>query len=721
MRIREQAIASLEAGLYGGAAVFLIEAVDRAVTLWSSFDSGLEPYVFALYLAPTILLGLATGAVAGAALIAVRAVYLGACRFVNAKAAFGLATAALALVAWLVVKAAPNAIEAPLFRLVRKINGKLVHIGFVVDHFSALLFVGLVAGVAIALVLAIALAAEPSPRQRLWRAIGAVVLFGGAIAMYGLDSRFLYGRYESVVHLPAAGAALALAFLAAVVARGLVTSRRTLAVVALGLVALGLGASAFDLFHVGRDENLKALLWRRGVVARRAYQVATYLWDRDGDGFSPLFGGGDLDDRDPNVHPLATEVPGNGIDDNCFGGDFVVAPPPSPARVPLLIIKPWAPTTKKDFLFIAIDTLRANRMSAYGYERPTSPRLAEWGERGRFFERAYSEGTNTGQTFASMQRSATRGGLYDESRPTMFGILKNAGYVTAQVNARRDDSWLDGGMWTEYRRVILDGVDTKTHQKGKPLWDGDKVTDEAIEYLSSLQPGTPHATWVHYLDPHAPRRKMAPFDFGNSDGDKYDTEVAFADREVGRLLDWLRDTGRIENTIVVLMADHGESFGEHGMVQHGNRPYDEQAHVPLIVWAPGVAPARVAVPVSTVDIAPTVLAYLGQPAIPGAEGIDLLAGEVPARPIYVETPRNGVDVTFFAYSVTAGSWRLIYDVYGNTTELYDLATDPLELHNLADREPARLAEMRALLAHWLDSTTSVGPLVIGAGEDEGNE
>jgi arylsulfatase A-like enzyme len=275
-------------------------------------------------------------------------------------------------------------------------------------------------------------------------------------------------------------------------------------------------------------------------------------------------------------------------------------------------------------------------------------------------------------------------------------------------------------MWADYRRVILDGVETKTHQKGKPLWDADKVTDAAIDYLSSLAPEERHATWVHYLDPHAPRKKMAPFDFGDSDSDKYDTEVAFADREVGRLLDWMRDTGRLENTIVVLMADHGESFGEHGMVQHGNRPYDEQAHVPLVVWAPGLAPSRVATPVSTLDVAPTVLAYLGQPSIPGAEGIDLL-GDVPARPIVTETPRNGVDVTFFAYAVTDGPWRLIYDVYGNTTELYDLDADPTELHNLADREPERLAAMRAALARWLDSTRSVGPLVVSSGEDEGHE
>jgi arylsulfatase A-like enzyme len=300
----------------------------------------------------------------------------------------------------------------------------------------------------------------------------------------------------------------------------------------------------------------------------------------------------------------------------------------------------------------------------------------------------------------------------------MFGRLAAAGYRTAQVNARRDDVWLDGGMWADYRRVILDGVAEVTHQKGKPLWDADKVTDEAIEHLSSIGAGERHATWVHYLDPHAPRRKMAPFDWGDSDGDKYDTEVAFADREVGRLLDWMAETGRLDETIVVLMADHGEAFGDHGMVQHGNRPYDDQLHVPLMVWAPGVAPARVATPVGTIDIAPTVLGYLGMPPIPGAEGVDLL-GHVPARPIFVETPRNGVDVTFFAYAVTDRRWRLIYDVVGNTTELYDLDADPGELRNLADREPGRTAELRAVLARWLDATGSVRPY--GASDDTGGD
>src|SRR5205085_733740 len=122
-------------------------------------------------------------------------------------------------------------------------------------------------------------------------------------------------------------------------------------------------------------------------------------------------------------------------------------------------------------------------------------------------ERCYSQGSNTGQSFASMQKSATRGAIFDRERPTLFGRLKDAGYVTAQINARRDDQWLETKRWKRYRRVILDGVDRIDHTEGEGLWDGDRVTDRAIEYLAALPAGARHATWVHYLDPHEPRKR----------------------------------------------------------------------------------------------------------------------------------------------------------------------------------------------------------------------
>jgi arylsulfatase A-like enzyme len=427
--------------------------------------------------------------------------------------------------------------------------------------------------------------------------------------------------------------------------------------------------------------------------------VAPLAGDRDGDGATSLFAGSDVDDRNPAVHPFATEIPVNGVDENCFGGDGATT-----AREPATPVA--TEPTSYDFVLVALDTLRASRMSVYGYDRPTTPRIAEYAARGRFFTNAYSAGSNTGLTFATMQRATTRAAVFGKARPTLFGSLAAAGYVTAQVNASSDSRWLAPRTWRRYRKVIMTGITNVTHQEEAGRWDADRVTDEAIRYIDALPPGARHATWVHYLDQHEPRRKFEPYDYGDSASDVYDSTVAFADHEVGRLLDYLRDSGRLDRTVVVLMSDHGESFDEHGMNEHGNRPYLEQVRVPTIVWAPGAAPARVDVPVTTTDIAPTVLDALGLPPLANAEGRSLL-GDLPARAVFAETPANLPQPSFFSYAVTDGSWRLIWDVRGNTLELYDTASDPGELHNLADAEPERMASMKSLLARWLDSTEAV--------------
>jgi arylsulfatase A-like enzyme len=497
----------------------------------------------------------------------------------------------------------------------------------------------------------------------------------------------------------------ALAFFAAAVAlraSGRPVGRGAAGRGAVAVVVFAILASAFAVLHIGSNENLKALLWRRSVVARRAYETAVFLTDRDGDGFSSFLAGADTDDANPAVNPLATEIPGNGVDDNCFGGDLAVAPPQRAAAV-----VPAAANGKR-FVLIAIDTLRADRMSLYGYGRPTTPRIDEYARSGLVFDACSSAGTNTAVAFAAMQTSASRGGVFEPDRVRLFPRLAEAGYRTAQVNAVPEDMWLRAKSSSQpYRRVILDGIDEFPHEFGEEFWDADKVTDAAIEYFSALPPDAPSATWVHYFDPHTPRKKMAPFDFGDSASDMYDTEVAYADREVGRLLDWMQTSGLMKDTIVILMADHGEAFLEHGMDFHGNRPYAEQIHVPLVVWAPGLAPGRTASPASVVDIAPTVFDFVGLGPMPGAEGRSLLSPPPVRRPIFSETPLNIVDGPFHAFAVTDGGWKLIYDVIGNTTELYDLERDPRELHNLADLEPERVAAMRATLAGWLDTTRSV--------------
>lgn len=721
-RVLELAGTSLTAGVFGGLLLFGVEAIDRLSTLWPNFNSMSEALVFVLYLSPTIFLGIAAGAVAGPLLAAVGWPMAPITRLLEGR--FGKRAEAVACV---VFAAGITAILGLALGLMLRAMGvrSLRRVGLTLamyfmdanaplfaqlaqsaaKWFFPLILMGIFVGT-VGMVIGSQLVSPGA--DRFGSTTRRVIAAGGAIGLVGLyifDSRFEFARYDTIVHIPAAALqCLLAAFLAAVLLNGVrnPATRRTVGRLALAVLAFAVLTGAFVGFHIGSNENLKALLWRRSVVARRAYQATVLLVDRDRDGYSSLLAGGDLNDTDSRVNPMATEIPGNGIDDNCIGGDLAALQVVDAAdSVP-------GPPRGKRFVLIAIDTLRADRMSLYGYGRPTTPRIDEYATSGLVFDRCSSSGTNTAVAFSAMQTSQFRAAVFEPERARLFPTLAKAGYRTGQVNAVIEDNWLRAKHSSvPYRRVILDGIRDFPHDVGEDFWDADKVTDAAIEYLSSLPADAPSATWIHYFDPHTPRRKMAPFDFGNSPSDMYDTEVAFSDREIGRLMDWMQSSGFMDDTIVILMSDHGEAFLEHGMDFHGNRPYAEQVDIPLIVWARGLEPGRTQSPSSVVDIAPTVLDFLGLAPIPGAAGQSLFLPVSADRPIFSETPLNIVDGPFRAFAVEQDGWKLIYDVIGNTTELYNLEQDPHELHNMADSETGRAATMRATLAHWLDTSRSV--------------
>jgi len=677
------------AGSFGGFFVFAVEAVDRIVTLWPSFNSPAEPLLFGLYLAPAIFFALAAGLVLGPALVAF-GLFLEAferllsSRFGRAGVA-GASIAVAALVAALCTLAVDllcrnTGIRSPA-RMVNTISlyfldadapvlSRLAHAA--AGWALPVVFVGAFV-VALAIVTIPKLVTVTEGRVGRFARYAAIPLALAVVGLYAFDSRFEYARYDMFLHVPASILQCVAASLAATIGFRLLTRpSATTTRSALAILAFAVVASGFVWLHFGSNENLKALLWRRSVIARRVYAAAAHFSTRD-----------------------------SGVTARAFAD---AGPSPEPAAVPA----DAPPSRARRFVLVAVDTLRADRMSLYGYDRPTTPAIERHARTGLVFDACYSQGTNTAVAFSAMQTSASRGDLFEPDRERLFVRLKRAGYATAQINAVREDIWLRAKSSSRaYRRVILDGIDEFPHELGEEFWDADKVTDAAIAYLSSLPPDAPSATWVHYFDPHTPRRKMAPFDYGDTASDKYDTEVAFSDREVGRLLDWMASSGFLKDTIVILVADHGEAFLEHGMDFHGNRPYQEQVHIPLVVWAPGLAPGRTSSPASIVDIAPTVLESLGQPPFARMEGQTLLAPIPADRPIFSETPLNIVDGPFFAFAVTRNGWRLIYDVVGNTTELYDLERDPTELHNLADFEPERVASMRATLDHWLATTRPV--------------
>lgn len=218
--------------------------------------------------------------------------------------------------------------------------------------------------------------------------------------------------------------------------------------------------------------------------------------------------------------------------------------------------------------------------------------------------------------------------------------------------------------------------------------------------------GRPFFLWVHYYDPHAdyapPARIASQFA-----GRLYDGEIAYMDGEIGRLLDALRRRRILDRTLVVVVADHGESLREHGEASHGLLVYESTLRVPLIVRLPGLVPSstRIARPLSGVDIAPTLLDLMSQPAMPGVQGTSFAselrrpskappsAGE--AEPVYSES----------LLAMRAYGWSPLYAlrlgdlkfIDAPESELYDLREDPGELRNLAARRPQDVDTFRTSL------------------------
>jgi arylsulfatase A-like enzyme len=230
------------------------------------------------------------------------------------------------------------------------------------------------------------------------------------------------------------------------------------------------------------------------------------------------------------------------------------------------------------------------------------------------------------------------------------------------------------------------------------------VTGIGLEWLrqkGAVHDGVPWLLWLHYFDPHAPYLLHPGISTGfgtDSDADRYDGEIAYTDRHVGRLLEELAASPLSANTIVVIVADHGEEFGEHGNFGHGYALYEECVRVPLIVHAPGIAPRRVSDPVPTIDLLPTLLELCRVEARDDVEGrtiLPLLRGEtLPAQESLSEVRwQSGQDLR----SLRSGAWKRIEGrVAGNPFEqLFDLGEDPGELHDISAKESARAAALGA--------------------------
>jgi len=354
-------------------------------------------------------------------------------------------------------------------------------------------------------------------------------------------------------------------------------------------------------------------------------------------------------------------------------------------------------------ILISIDTLRADRLGAYGATTVETPAIDDLARQGVRFENAYTPVPLTLPAHFTLHTGlepwhhgvVDNGMILAESPATTLAeFFTTAGYDTAAFVSAfvlhstfgldRGFSFYDDGP----------GADAALDQLVHASAPADERVGRAIRYLqgASQKKERPFFLWLHLFDPHAPY--LPPIDFRARYGQRpYDGEVAFVDSQMGRLWAALERSGIAESTLIVLTSDHGESLGEHGEQTHGLLLYDATLRVPLIFRLPsGERAGEVRKDAATLaDVAPTVLALAGLSPGPSLDGRNLFAADRSARRLGAisEAPYRRFGWASLV-SLRQGGWKYIT---APRPELYDLGADPLELHDLFGQERRKAVEL----------------------------
>jgi len=399
-------------------------------------------------------------------------------------------------------------------------------------------------------------------------------------------------------------------------------------------------------------------------------------------------------------------------------------------------------------VIILVDTLRADHMGAFGYERPTSPFIDEFATGAVAFERARSQSSCTFPSVNSLMTSRYPGVFARQGErqfgippdyPAIAEILDRHGYHTVAVSQspvvrnRPSKHNPNGGFGRGFDRFV----------EGCVWRHGACLNRKIFRELERLE--RPFFLYLHYMEPHAPYSQPEKwpqqfagayegFDFirgGNpkpigrmiyQDGpeyeitdrdvqhlvDLYDDEIRYFDTVFRDLLSELEALGLLEETMIVFASDHGEEFLEHGHISHCRGVWDTVTRVPLVFKIPGIDGIRLDAAVENLDIVPTILDYL---AIDG-EGYGFEGRSL--RPLI-----EGVEMqTSYAFAAQTeyrssddGRFHLVYDISKDHFTLFDLRSDPLEQNDLYDRSHPELGPLRSALEAWLEDTSKAGRIL----------
>lgn len=403
---------------------------------------------------------------------------------------------------------------------------------------------------------------------------------------------------------------------------------------------------------------------------------------------------------------------------------------------------PAVPADAPNVVFIIWDTVRAWNVSLYGYPRATTPFLEEWARSGVAFEHAYSTASWTLPSHSSMftgryphELSADYSSPLNSAPRTIAEVFRDHGYETAGFVANTfycsEESGLSRGFvhYADFRysagQLLLGSALVRTVYENAELRStlglqeipgrktADLINEQFLTWLDNRDP-RPFFAFLNFFDAHDPYLPPPPFDtlFGPKDVRRnpvivetrrmsaqqianemnaYDGGIAYMDARLRRLIEELRRRDLYDNTIFIITSDHGEQFGEHGLISHGNSLYTAGLHVPLLIVAPGrLAPGRVNSWVSTRDLAETVRQLAipeSKSRTPGNSLTRLLAGGVGDSLLAEASHNPGLPRNYPVHqgdlqTVLAAPYQLIRNGDG-TFELYDLSVDHQAEHNLA--------------------------------------